>query len=242
MNIMDILNQKIMNRYQTPKNNNGGGMQGLLDFVQSPRGMDIATGLLAQSGYSPTPTNLGSAFGKANQYASAMQLKRDANELAELQALGSVAKSLKKKDKSDFFKQLDMYNEISAIPVDQRTEDQNRTLSVLHGKLKDDESIGDLKVYIANKYLKDGKLTDPNDIALEGFLLNLNMFEKMFQGTDISQIGVQNNNNNNNNNNNDIKKQIDSGNAQEFRNDAGVTIYLINGKYYNADGTEYRTK
>ena len=31
-----------------------------------------------------------------------MQLKRDANELAELQALGSVAKSLKKKDKSDF--------------------------------------------------------------------------------------------------------------------------------------------
>ena len=76
MNIMDILNQKIMNRYQTPKNNNGGGMQGLLDFVQSPRGMDIATGLLAQSGYSPTPTNLGSAFGKSKSICFSYAIKK----------------------------------------------------------------------------------------------------------------------------------------------------------------------
>jgi hypothetical protein len=233
-----------MNRYQNSQNNNAGGMQGLLNFVQSPRGMDMATGLLAQSGYSPTPTNLGSAFGKANQYATGMQLKRDANELAELQALGSVAKSLKG-NKSDFFKQLDMFNEISSIPADQRSAEQNRTLSVLHDKLKDDESIGDFKVYLANKYLKDGKLTDGKDIALEAFILNLDMFEKMFQGMDLSKTGLQNNNNknnNNNNNNNDIKKQIDSGTAKAFSNDAGVTIYLVNGKYYNADGSEYKTK
>lgn len=167
-----------MNRYQTPKNN-GGGMQGLLDFVQSPRGMDIATGLLAQSGYSPTPTNLGSAFGKANQYASAMQLKRDANELAELQALGSVAKSLKGKDKSDFFKQLDMYNEISSIPADQRSAEQNRTLSVLNDKLKKDPNIGEYKVYLAEKYLRDGELTDDNDKALLGFLKTIDPISQL---------------------------------------------------------------
>ena len=171
MNIMDILNQKIMNRYQTPQNN-GGGMQGLLNFVQSPRGMDMATGLLAQSGYSPTPTNLGSAFGKANQYASAMQLKRDANELAELQALGSVAKSLKGKDKSDFFKQLDMYNEISAMPVDQRSAEQNRTLSVLNDKLKSDPSLNEYKVYIANKFKNGIPLTDA-DKDLLGYLKSI---------------------------------------------------------------------
>ena len=173
IDINTILNQKLMNRYQNPQNNNAGGMQGLLNFVQSPRGMDMATGLLAQSGYSPTPTNLGSAFGKANQYASAMQLKRDANELAELQALGSVAKSLKPKNKSDFFLQLDMFNEISSIPVDQRSEEQNRTLNVLSDKLQKDTNLNEYKVYLAEKFLKEGELTDDNDLALLNYLKSI---------------------------------------------------------------------
>jgi len=188
MDIMDILNQKIMNRYKTPQNNNAGGMQGLLNFVQSPRGMDMATGLLAQSGYSPTPTNLGSAFGKANQYTSAMQLKRDANELAELQALGSVAKSLKGKEKSDFFKQLDMFNQISSIPADQRSADQINSLEILTDKLKKDPSINEYKVYLAKKYQSGEELTK-QDKALLGYLKSIDPISQIISERIESKVG-----------------------------------------------------
>jgi len=235
MDIMDILNQKIMNRYKTPQNNNAGGMQGLLNFVQSPRGMDMATGLLAQSGYSPTPTNLGSAFGKANQYTSAMQLKRDANELAELQALGSVAKSLKGKEKSDFFKQLDMFNQISSIPADQRSADQINSLEILTDKLKKDPSINEYKVYLADKLLKDGELTDDNDKALLGFLKTIDPISALI--ADRVKNKVSGNDNKKEKKEKRIKIPED---APQLKNDQGVIIYEVNGKYYNADGTEYK--
>ena len=238
VDINALINERLMNKYAKPANNNQGGFGGLLNFVQSPRGMDMATGLLAQSGYSPTPTNLGSAFGKANQYASGMELKRNANDLAELQALGTIYKNTKAPKKSDFFQQLDMFNEISAIPVDKRSADQNRTLEVLNDKLKDDQSVGDLKVYLANKYKTEGKLTEDNDIALEAFLLNLDMFDKMFRGDVASTIGIQNKNNKDSKEK-EISKKIPKG-SQEFVNPQGVTIYLVNGKYLNADGTEYK--
>ena len=173
-----ILQQKLTDRYTPKTNNNVGGMRGLLNMVNSPRGQDIATGLLAQSGYSPTPVNLGSAIGQANQYATQNQFKRDATELADITALSTATKGNKK---SDFFQQLDMYNEISSIPEDQRSADQARTLSVLTDKITKDPTINDYKVMLADKYLKFGKLTDPNDLALESFLMKQDPFFQMIK-------------------------------------------------------------
>lgn len=173
-----ILQQKLTDRYAPKTNNNVGGMRGLLNMVNSPRGQDIATGLLAQSGYSPTPVNLGSAIGQANQYATQNQLKRDATELADITALSTAIKGNKK---SDFFQQLDMYNQISSIPADQRSADQARTLSVLTDKITKDPTINDYKVMLADKYLKFGELTDPNDLALESFLMKQDPFFQMIK-------------------------------------------------------------
>ena len=174
----DVLNQKLKDRYTPKTNNNVGGMRGLLNMVNSPRGQDIATGLLAQSGYSPTPVNLGSAIGQANQYATQNQFKRDATELADITALSTATKGNKK---SDFFQQLDMYNEISSIPEDQRSADQARTLSVLTDKITKDPTISDYKVMLADKYLKFGELTDKKDQALEAFLMKEDPFYRLIK-------------------------------------------------------------
>ena len=174
----DVLNQKLRDRYTPKTNNNVGGMRGLLNMVNSPRGQDIATGLLAQSGYSPTPVNLGSAIGQANQYATQNQFKRDATELADITALSTATKGNKK---SDFFQQLDMYNEISSIPEDQRSADQARTLSVLTDKITKDPTISDYKVMLADKYLKFGELTDKKDQALEAFLMKEDPFYRLIK-------------------------------------------------------------
>ena len=173
-----ILQQKLTDRYTPKTNNNVGGMRGLLNMVNSPRGQDIATGLLAQSGYSPTPVNLGSAIGQANQYATQNQFKRDATELADITALSTATKGNKK---SDFFQQLDMYNEISSIPEDQRSADQARTLSVLTDKITKDPTISDYKVMLADKYLKFGELTDKKDQALEAFLMKEDPFYRLIK-------------------------------------------------------------
>ena len=173
-----ILQQKLADRYTPKTNNNVGGMRGLLNMVNSPRGQDIATGLLAQSGYSPTPVNLGSAIGQANQYATQNQFKRDATELADITALSTATKGNKK---SDFFQQLDMYNEISSIPEDQRSADQARTLSVLTDKITKDPTISDYKVMLADKYLKFGELTDKKDQALEAFLMKEDPFYRLIK-------------------------------------------------------------
>jgi len=234
VDINALINERLMNKYAKPANNNQGGFGGLLNFVQSPRGMDMATGLLAQSGYSPTPTNLGSAFGKANQYASGMELKRNANDLAELQALGTIYKNTKAPKKSDFFQQLDMFNEISSIPADQRSADQINSLEVLTDKLKKDPSINEFKVYLANKY-QSGKELTKEDKDLLGFLKTVDPIAQLLQERIESKVGG-----------NDTKKEKKEKritipeNAPKLKNDQGVIIYEVNGKYYNADGTEYK--
>lgn len=188
MDIQALINERIMNKYAKPTNNNQGGFGGLLNFVQSPRGMDMATGLLAQSGYSPTPTNLGSAFGKANQYASGMEIKRNANDLAELQALGTIYKNTKAPKKSDFFQQLDMFNQISSIPADQRSADQINSLEILTDKLKKDPSINEFKVYLANKYQSGEELTK-QDKDLLGFLKTIDPIAQLLSERIESKVG-----------------------------------------------------
>ncbi len=188
MDIQALINERIMNKYAKPTNNNQGGFGGLLNFVQSPRGMDMATGLLAQSGYSPTPTNLGSAFGKANQYASGMEIKRNANDLAELQALGTIYKNTKAPKKSDFFQQLDMFNQISSIPADQRSADQINSLEILNDKLKKDPSINEFKVYLANKYQSGEELTK-QDKDLLGFLKTIDPIAQLLSERIESKVG-----------------------------------------------------
>ena len=148
----DVLNQKLRDRYTPKTNNNVGGMRGLLNMVNSPRGQDIATGLLAQSGYSPTPVNLGSAIGQANQYATQNQFKRDANELADISALSTMVSDKNKSNKlSEFQTNINEFNRIDAIPVDQRTTSENNAYKVIGKKLKFNDTLKELVDEIGRK-------------------------------------------------------------------------------------------
>jgi hypothetical protein len=78
-----ILDQVIgtkLNKFLTPQQNQGG----LLNFVKSPYGQDIASGLLAQSGYSTMPTSFGQSLGVATNQANQLRSQRRANDIAEL--------------------------------------------------------------------------------------------------------------------------------------------------------------
>jgi hypothetical protein len=166
--INDVLAQRIDQRYNKPAQTGG---KGLLDFIGSEYAGDLATGLLAQSGYSPMPTNLGSSVGKAMQFADRQKMSRDAKELAELATLGNVSKALYRKPdkKTDFRFKLDEYNRISGIPEEQRTGDDKRTLGVLEKSLKGDTQLNDYKVYLAEK-IKNGDDLSETDLALKNFL------------------------------------------------------------------------
>jgi hypothetical protein len=70
---------------------------GLLDFAKSDYAGDIGMGLLAQSGYSAMPTNLGSSVGTAISNADRLRTQRQANDLSELGTMASLADSLESK-------------------------------------------------------------------------------------------------------------------------------------------------
>lgn len=83
-----ILDQVIgtkLNKFLAPQQN-----RGLLDFVRSPYGRDIASGLLAQSGYSTMPTTLGQSLGVAMNQANQLRSQRRANDLSELATLTNL--------------------------------------------------------------------------------------------------------------------------------------------------------
>tara|TARA_R100001443_G_C3362038_1_gene179221 strand:+ start:177 stop:962 length:786 start_codon:yes stop_codon:yes gene_type:complete len=177
--INDVLAQRIDQRYNKPAQTGG---KGLLDFIGSEYAGDLATGLLAQSGYSPMPTNLGSSVGKAMQFADRQKMSRDAKELAELATLGNVSKALYRKPdkKTDFRFKLDEYNRISGIPEEQRTGDDKRTLGVLEKSLKGDTQLNDYKVYLAEK-IKNGDELSETDLALKNFLVKTDPFASLFE-------------------------------------------------------------
>ena len=89
----NVLNTKLAN-YLQPKQN-----RGLLDFVKSPYGRDIASGLLAQSGYSTMPTTLGQSLGVAMNQANQLRDQRNANQLAELATLTNLKSSFAEPDR-----------------------------------------------------------------------------------------------------------------------------------------------
>ena len=87
-----VIGQKL-NQFIAPKQNKGC----LLNFVSSPYGRDISSGLLAQSQYTTMPTSLGASVGTAVQNAGKLQTARRANDLSELGTMVNLADSLKSK-------------------------------------------------------------------------------------------------------------------------------------------------
>ena len=67
---------------------------GLLDFAKSDYAGDIGMGLLAQSGYSAMPTNLGSSVGTAISNADQLRTQRRANEFSELGTMVNLKSAL----------------------------------------------------------------------------------------------------------------------------------------------------
>tara|TARA_R100000231_G_C5280990_1_gene151592 strand:+ start:40 stop:708 length:669 start_codon:yes stop_codon:yes gene_type:complete len=157
---MDLLNQKVQNTFGNQK------PRGLLN---SRFGQDLGLGLLSQSGYTTMPTSFGQTVGNAYQNALDADRKRQMLNLAEIGAIANVAKAVKPKSKTDFFNKLDLFNQISAKPEDQRTQSENNTLAALENTLMDKETIGDLKVSLAKK-IKNGEELTEGEIALKEFL------------------------------------------------------------------------
>lgn len=170
--IMDLLNQKVNNTFGNRE------PQGLLN---SRFGQDLGLGLLSQSGYTTMPTSFGQTVGNAYQKALDADRKRQLLNLAEIGAIANVAKAVKPKNKTDFFNKLDLYNEISAKPEDQRSQSENNTLAALENTLMDKETMGDLKVSLAKKIKNGEELTD-GEKALKEFLKSTDPLAALFGG------------------------------------------------------------
>tara|TARA_Y100000592_G_C5477371_1_gene323112 strand:+ start:90 stop:1067 length:978 start_codon:yes stop_codon:yes gene_type:complete len=85
----------IIQKYNQPK------QTGLLNFVGSPMAQDIATGLLAQSGYSTMPQSFGQSLGVAMQNAQDRAMVRDANELNAISTFADIQNLFKGQDQKD---------------------------------------------------------------------------------------------------------------------------------------------
>ena len=238
----DVLNQKLRDRYTPKTNNNVGGMRGLLNMVNSPRGQDIATGLLAQSGYSPTPVNLGSAIGQANQYATQNQFKRDANELADISALSTMVSDKNKSNKlSEFQTNINEFNKIDAIPVDQRTRSENNAYKALGKKINMNDSlnelIDDIAVEIANSTDDDKVDLSDKQNQLIKLKRKLSILEQF--GFDVEDMDE----NAGGGDTKDLKKEnvkIDISKADNVYTDKnGDKVYQIGDQFVYADGTTY---
>tara|TARA_R110000765_G_scaffold376100_1_gene466804 strand:+ start:51 stop:1214 length:1164 start_codon:yes stop_codon:yes gene_type:complete len=78
---------------------------GLLDFAKSDYAGDIGMGLLAQSGYSAMPTNLGASVGTAVSNADQLRTQRRANEFTELGALSNIYNNSAKSTNPNSYKE-----------------------------------------------------------------------------------------------------------------------------------------
>lgn len=236
--IQDYLGQKVMNRLQ-PKNN-----QGLLDFVQSPRGMDMASGLLAQSGYSPTPTNLGSAIGNAMRYANDRQTQRDLLDIKEIGAFASVLKNTAPAKLTEFERNINEFNRIDAIPADQRSASENNAYKALGKKLNMNDTLNELIDGIAvdiSNASGDEKvtLTDRQDqlIKLKRKLSILEQF-----GFDIGSMDENAGGGDKEDLKEDKKENvtIDISKATNVYTDKnGKKVYQFGDQFVYADGTPY---
>lgn len=236
--IQDYLGQKVMNRLQ-PKNN-----QGLLDFVQSPRGMDMASGLLAQSGYSPTPTNLGSAIGNAMRYANDRQTQRDLMDIKEIGAFASVLKNTAPAKATEFERNIKEFNRIDAIPVDQRTASENNTYKSLGKKLNMNDSlteiIDNIAVQIANSEGDEKYELSEKQNQLIKLKQKLSILEQF--GFDITDMDEDAGGGNKKDLKEDKKENvtIDISKATNVYTDKnGKKVYQIGDQFVYADGTPY---
>jgi len=87
--------QPIIQKYNQPQKT------GLLNFVNSPQAQDIATGLLAQSGYSTMPQSFGQSLGVAMQNANDRAMARDASELNAISTFANIQNLFKGQDQKD---------------------------------------------------------------------------------------------------------------------------------------------
>ncbi len=87
--------QPIIQKYNQPQ------QTGLLNFVNSPQAQDIASGLLAQSGYSTMPQSFGQSLGVAMQNANDRAMARDASELNAISTYANIQNLFKGQDQDD---------------------------------------------------------------------------------------------------------------------------------------------
>jgi len=109
--------QPIIQKYNQPQ------QTGLLNFVNSPQAQDIASGLLAQSGYSTMPQSFGQSLGVAMQNANDRAMARDASELNAISTFANIQNLFKGQDQDD--RKIDQTNR--SLDQDDRRIDQTDT-------------------------------------------------------------------------------------------------------------------
>ena len=108
----------IIQKYNQPK------QTGLLNFVNSPMAQDIATGLLAQSGYSTMPQSFGQSLGVAMQNAQDRAMVRDANELNAISTFADIQNLFKGQDQKDRSLDLEEDRTISTVNLQGKQGEQ----------------------------------------------------------------------------------------------------------------------
>jgi len=153
-----LINNALSNSIIKQFGNQPTSQGGLLNFIKSPYARDIATGLLAQSGYSPMPTSFGQTVGTAIRSADQSAMQRKANELAELTALGSISKAITRPDK-------DRKTAKGADGFLYYTDTGERVLPNVELLAKDRATAEDIKGIL--RYKDDGSQVFPDDIPEE---------------------------------------------------------------------------
>ena len=158
---------------------------GLLDFAKSDYAGDIGKGLLAQSGYTTMPTNLGASVGTAVSSADQLRTQRRASEFGELGAFADVLGTLTPKGSKtdDRWKQVQSYAGARDINL---TEQEAKEIA---SNLGSGSTI---------RVTPDGLKYDILDIALQGYVNNQNNTNQ----NNINQNDIKQNDNNQNNTNN----------------------------------------
>jgi len=138
-----------------------GNIQGLLAPTQTP----LQAGLLGAmkqlqpyTGYTTTPTTFGQAIGAGLMGAAGGVQEQKASDLSRaLQGLELY--SALGDDDSEFDKQLKEYEQLSLIPQDQRTKQQQLRLDVLTDKLRDQptkDTLSDFTLSVIKKAQEEG--------------------------------------------------------------------------------------
>jgi len=171
----------------------GQNIKGLLSPTQTALQAGLLGGmqqLAPYTGYTTTPTTIGQSIGAALMGAAGGVQKQKESDLTKalqgLELYGKLAPNL-----TDFQKNVKRFNEIDAIPEEQRTQSEKNEYSFLKDRLTDSskETLSDFTLSVIKKKQKGEKLSAVEEDAYNKWRKEGDIWSLMAQsmGMDIEQ-------------------------------------------------------